>query len=70
MCRVYQVPRLAYKCAGYGLRINCFPPRAKHAATMQPQFQPFLPATKIDIHLSDYVVCCNFNNSFPCNISM
>lgn len=54
MCRVYQVPRLAYKCAGYGLRINCFPPRAKHAATMQPQFQPFLPATKIDIHLSEY----------------
>lgn len=46
MCRVYQVPRLAYKCAGYCARINCYPPRAEHAARMQPRLRPFPPTRK------------------------
>lgn len=47
MCRVYQVPRVRLQVrAGYVVRINCFPPRAKHAARMLSRF-PFPPSIEI-----------------------
>lgn len=54
MCRVYQVPRVRLQVrAGYVVRINCFPPRAKHAARMLSRFQPSLHRTK----LFSFVIC-------------